>query len=213
MSKKGDHPYLRRLLKVADRRNPFQAQAAHLRHQHQWLIDLDRLMDLEQHPKSTQKSVSQAVDQYLRELLDQVEQSREADDQAAAHQINQILRNLWWGLFACYEVEGLPRTNNDLEQFIRRIKMGQRRISGRKNVQDFVLRYGSFVAFVDYAESEEALRERLAQVSQEAFLQERNTLNMIIVKEQKIHRFRCNRQVFLTDLETRWQAVVSSDHL
>lgn|SRR5512147_530037 len=213
MSKKRDHPYLRRLLKVADHRNPFQVQAEHLRRQRQWLIDLDRLMELEQDPKPTQQSVSQAVDQYLVCLLDRVEQSGDAGDQAAAHQINQILRNLWWGLFTCYEVAGLPRTNNDLEQFIRRIKMGQRRISGRKNVQDFVLRYGSFVAFVDYAESEEELRNRLAQVSQEDFLKECGALNMIIVKEQKIHRFRYHRPAFLSDLEIQWERVVTSGAL
>ena len=170
-------------------------------------------MDLEQLPKPTQQSVSQAVDQYLVKLLDQVDQSGEADDRAAANRINQILRNMWWGLFACYAVQGLPRTNNDLEQFIRRIKMGQRRITGRKNVQDFVLRYGSFATFVDNAESEEDLRRRLAQVSQKDFLKERSALNMLIVKEQKIHRFRHHRQTFLTDLETRWEMAVASESL
>jgi hypothetical protein len=205
VSKKGGHPYLRRLLKVVDHRTPFLGQAERLRRQRQWLIDLDRLMDLDQLPKPTQQSVSQAVDQYLVKLLDQMEQSDDADARAAAYQINQILRNLWWGLFACYAVEGLPRTNNDLEQFIRRIKTGQRRITGRKNVQDFVLRYGSFAAFVDFAESEEELRNRLAQVGQADFLKERSALNMMVVKEQKIHRFRYHRQVFLTELEARWE--------
>jgi hypothetical protein len=38
----------------------------------------------------------------------------------------------------------------------------QRRITGRKNVHDFILRYGSFAAFVDYAEGEEELFKRLA---------------------------------------------------
>jgi len=200
-------------LKVVDQRNPFRAQAERLRRQRQWLIDLDRLMELEQDPKPTRQNVSQAVDRYLAELLDHVAQCGEAEDQAAAYQINQIFRHLWWGLFTCYEVEGLPRTNNDLEQFIRRIKMGQRRISGRKNVQDFILRYGSFVAFVDYAESEEELHNRLAQVCQEDFLEERSALNMIVVKEQKIHRFRHHRQAFLSDLEMRWERVVITDIL
>jgi hypothetical protein len=164
MSKKGGHRLLSRLLKVVDHRLPFQTQAEGLRYQRQWLIDLDRLMQLDQQPKPTQQSVAQAVDLYLKNLLEQVLQSGTVEDQQAANQINQILRNLWWGLFTCYGVKVLPRTNNDLEQFLRRIKMGQRRISGRKNVHDFILRYGSFVAFVDYAEGEQELRDRLAQV-------------------------------------------------
>jgi hypothetical protein len=35
-------------------------------------------------------------------------------------------------LFACYEVEGLPRTNNDLEQTFGRYRYHERRASGRK---------------------------------------------------------------------------------
>lgn len=189
---------------------PFQAQAERLRGQRQWLFDLDHLLELEQQPKPTRQSVSQAVDLYLKSLLEQVKISGTDEDKEAASQINQIFRNLWWGLFICYEVEGLPRTNNDLEQFIRRMKMGQRRISGRKNVHDFILRYGSFAAFVDHAESEDDLLIRLAQVSQADFLKERNTMNMIVVKEQKVHRFRFHREAFLADLENRWEMTVAS---
>ena len=202
-----------RLLKVVGRRIPFQTQADRLRHQRQWLIDLDHLMELEQQPKPTRQSVAQAVDLYLKDLLKQVQQSGTVEDLEAAKQVNQIIRNLWWGLFTCYEVEGLPRTDNDLEQFIRRIKTGQRRISGRKNVHDFIIRYGSFAAFVDYAEGEEELLNRLAQVSQADFLKERKALNMIVVKEQKIHRFRFHRQAFLRSLVTRWEKTLSFDNL
>jgi hypothetical protein len=198
---------------VTEHRLPFQAQAESLRGQRQWLFDLDHLLELEQQPKPTRQSVSQAVDLYLKSLLDQVKISGTDEDKETASQINQIFRNLWWGLFTCYEVEGLPRTNNDLEQFIRRMKMGQRRISGRKNVHDFILRYGSFAAFVDHAESEDDLLIRLAQVSQADFLKERNTMNMIVVKEQKVHRFRFHREAFLADLENRWEMTVASTGL
>ncbi len=163
--------------------------------------------------QSITKSVSQAVDHYLKDLLEQVQQSGTVEDLEAANQVNQIIRNLWWGLFTCYEVEGLPRTDNDLEQFIRRVKTGQRRISGRKNVHDFILRYGSFAAFVDYAEGEEELLNRLAQVSQADFLKERKALNMIVVIEQKIHRFRFHRQAFLSNLESRWEKTLPSEVL
>jgi len=195
---------------VTAHRLPLEGQAESLRQQRQWLLDLDHLMELEQQPKPTQQSVSQAVDDYLKQLLDQVQQTGSPSDQEAASQMDHILRNLWWGLFTCYDVEGLPRTNNALEQFLRRIKMGQRRISGRKNVQDFILRYGSFAAFVDYAEDEAQLQNRLAQVSQADFRKERKALNMIVVKEQKIHRFQYHRQAFLTNLETRWEQAILS---
>lgn len=205
MPKKEEHRLLARLLKITSQRLPFQDQADHLRTQRQWLIDLDHLMEFEQQPKPTQQSVSQSVDHYLKQLLTQVQQSGASADLQAATQLDQIMRNLWWGLFTCYDVEDLPRTNNALEQFLRRIKMGQRRISGRKNVHDFLLRYGMYVAFVDYAEDEFHLQNRLAQVAQADFLKERELLNRIIVKEQKVHRFQFHRQAFLADLESRWE--------
>jgi hypothetical protein len=209
VSKKGAHPLLGRLLNVVDHRLSFRAEVERLQRQRQWLFDLDHLMELDQQPPPTRQSVSQAVDHYLVNLVEQVAQSGNEEDQKAAAQINHIFRNLWWGLFTCYEVKGLPRTNNDLEQFIRRIKMGHRRISGHKNVQDFILRYGTFAAFIDYAESEEDLFKRMKLVTSKDFLKQYRDLNMIIVKEQKYFRFHSHRQQYLADLEKRWEKAVN----
>jgi hypothetical protein len=41
-------------------------------------------------------------------------------------------RSYWPGLFRCYDVAGLPRTNNDLEQFFGSYRYHERRCSGRK---------------------------------------------------------------------------------
>ena len=43
-----------------------------------------------------------------------------------------MTRSYWPGLFRCYEVEGLPRTNNELEQFFGSYRYHERRCSGRK---------------------------------------------------------------------------------
>jgi hypothetical protein len=69
------------------------------------------------------------------------------------------------------------------------------------------------IAGFRYAEGEEELLNRLAQVSQADFLKERKALNMIVAKEQKIHRFRFHRQAFLTNLETRWEMTLSLENL
>jgi hypothetical protein len=44
----------------------------------------------------------------------------------------KVTRSYWPGLFRCYDVEGLPRTNNDLEQFFGSYRYHERRCSGRK---------------------------------------------------------------------------------
>jgi hypothetical protein len=44
----------------------------------------------------------------------------------------KVTRSYWPGLFRCYEVEDLPRTNNELEQFFGSYRYHERRCSGRK---------------------------------------------------------------------------------
>lgn len=142
-------------------------------------------------------------------MTDLTGQSHDAEDQRVAAHVNQIFRSFWWGLFACYDVEGLPRTNNELERCIRQIKMGYRRVSGRKNVHDFVIRYGAYAALVDETESLDELLARLEEVEQEEFLKEHKRLNLTLLEEVKIHRFRFHREDYLTDLENRWEAAVA----
>ena len=44
----------------------------------------------------------------------------------------KVSRSYWPGLFRCYDVRELPRTNNDLEQFFGSYRYHERRCSGRK---------------------------------------------------------------------------------
>lgn len=151
--------------------------------------------------------MKQAVDCYLVDLT--ADNTPDAEDQRVAGHIDQIFRSFWWGLFTCYDVEGLPRTNNELERFIRQIKMGYRRVSGRKNVHDFVIRYGAYAAQIDPSESLEELLARMDEVDQEEFLKERKRLKLTLLEEAQIHRFRYHREEYLAELEARWEAAVA----
>lgn len=214
MSKKGDHPLLRRLLTVVDQRLRFAAKVSQLRQQRQWLIDLDERLDpaSDQGPATpTSQSVAQAVDTYLSRLSTQIERQECSQTQAVAVHLIQTVRNHWWGLFTCYDVEGLPRTNNELETFFRRIKMGQRRISGLKHVHDYIIRYGPFLACIDYREPLDTLMHRLHDVAQQDFLAQRQLLNSALGCEQKRRRFHLHRSAYLHELEDRWSQAVAND--
>lgn len=207
---------LRRLIKITDCRLPFADQVAQLRRQRQWLIDLEHLLDLSkqsEQPPLTSRRVAQAVDRYLTELLAQVAFDGDEEDQRVAMHINRTFRNRWWGLFTCYDVEDLPRTNNELERYMRRIKTGQRRVSGRKNVHDFIIRYGRYAACVDYRESVDELLARLQQVSHDDFLRERRALDTALLREQKRYRFRHHQADYLRELEERWATAVEKAKL
>jgi len=206
VSKKGDHKLLCRLIALTQQRLPFAAQVGRSRRQRQWLIDLEHLLDPEREPPKNSAQVKQAVDGYLADLTNR--RTHDAEDQRVAAHIHQIFHSFGWGLFTCYDVAGLPRTNNELERFMRQIKMGRRRVSGRKNVHDFIIRYGAYAALVDPAESLDELLARLTEVDQEEFLKERKRLNLTLRDETKIHRFRHHRADYLAELETRWEMAV-----
>lgn len=168
-------------------------------------MDLERLLDPHE-PPARGAIVAQQVQAYLERLQTSQAASGDAWDQQVVAHITQTFRNRWWGLFACYEVAGLPRTNNEMETFLRRLKTGQRRITGRKNVHDFIVRYGRLAAFLDDTESQPALLTRLLQVPLSAFAQIRAELDAFQELEQKRYRFRHNQPIFLAALETRWAA-------
>lgn len=198
---------LRRLIALAQHRLPFAAQVERSRRQRQWLVDLEHLLDPDRDPPKSSARVKQAVERYLVDLT--TRSTHDAEDQRVAEHIRQTFGRFGWGLFTCYDVEGLPRTNNELERFIRQIKMGHRRVSGRKNVHDFIIRYGAYAALVDPAERLDELLTRLAEVDQDEFLKERKRLNLTLLDETKIHRFRHHRADYLAELETRWEAAIA----
>ncbi len=51
--------------------------------------------------------------------------------QAATH-FRTVTASYWPGLFACYDVADLPRTNNDLEHYFGTTRHLERRATGRK---------------------------------------------------------------------------------
>jgi hypothetical protein len=202
---KRGHQLLERLIRLTDLRLPFAAQREQLVRQRQWLIDLDRLLDPDEPPTSG-AIIARQVQAYLDRLQNTVAAGGDAWDQQVVAHIVQTFRNRWWGLFACYDVAELPRTNNELETFLRRLKTGQRRITGRKNVHDFIVRYGRFAAFLDTDESHQALLSRLLQVRLSDFEHERAQLDTTQELAEKRHCFRHDQPIFLAALETRWAA-------
>ena len=119
------------------------------------------------------------------------------------------MRHLWWGLFTCYRIANVPSSNNDLETFFRDLKHHQRRITGRKSVREFILRYGPFAAHIDYAESFDDVLARLRQVRHEDFVQARQALRKVETRFKKLYRFRHHPDEYYCDLETRWDMAVS----
>ena len=116
----------------------------------QWVVDVEHIFDgswASQAEEITNGEVARRFDTYLERLSCFVEaQERTADEKFRLGHLFKVLTHLRPGLVQCYDIDGFPRTNNEMERTIRAIKMHYRRISGRKNWNHYLLRYGRCVA-------------------------------------------------------------------
>lgn len=209
--KKGDHRLLNRLIKIANLHRLYAEQASRLERQRGWLIELQRLLQPSQKksdPEPTGQATKIEVARYLVRLSLRIDLSE--TDRTIAQHIMTTFRNRWWGLFVCYDVPDLPPTNNSLESFFGRLKTNQRRITGRKSVNSFVLRYGAYAAFVDLSESKADLLLRLRQVDRTIYRQQRQQLQHILAERRDYHRFCHKLDTVVHELEAEWAAAVDT---
>ena len=89
-------------------------------------------------------------------------------------------------LFNCYDLPLLPPNNAALESRFNRLRRGQRRISGRKNTTE--LRRTAHLQLLLYAETKEELLEQFFQVSEEAYLKARISLEFAEERQRQMAR-------------------------
>jgi hypothetical protein len=115
-------------------------------------------------------------------------------------------------LFACDDELALPRTNNDLEGFIRSVTTRYRRVSGRKHWNRSLIRSGARVAFYEArarASERDGLDDELRGVSAARWRAGRAEQQARQQEQIKQHRVRHRRAAFLADLEARWAALAA----
>jgi hypothetical protein len=126
----------------------------------------------------------------------------------------QVLSNLRPYLVQCYDRQDFPRTNNDMERSIRRLKTQYRRVSGRKNWNAYLLRYGRCVAYAAWWEQDTAHRHHLEQQAARLDRTRWSELRQQTSRAQREQltrfRFRHKRQALLVSLEERWAVATQS---
>ena len=120
---------------------------------------------------------------------------------AAAHFV-RVSRSYWPGLFSCYEVAGLPRTNNDLEQFFGGHRYHERRASGRKGSSPcLVLRGQARLLAAAATRRREFSVVELAQVDRSRCEELRRQLEARRQRRVQRRRFRRDPKAYLQALE------------
>jgi hypothetical protein len=109
---------------------PFTGEYQKLRQGETWLRDIDHVLE----PANDNPSTGQQVAQRLRAYLDGLTALPDLPPHLDAfrHHLNKVSTSYWSGLFHCYDIEGLPRTNNDLESHFRDTRRRLLRTTGQK---------------------------------------------------------------------------------
>ena len=125
----------------------------------------------------------------------------------------KVLDNLRPHLIQCYDRENFPRTNNETEGAIHKIKTRYRRISGRKNWNRYLLRHGRNVGFYDWWESTSERWQQFEKLTQnvkkECWIQNREESEKTQSEQLTRYRFCHQREKYLATLENRWDAAAS----
>jgi hypothetical protein len=87
------------------------------------------------------KQIASQVRQNYETLLAQIEQAPETSVTLTSMlaTFRKVTASYWPGLFHCYDMADLPRTNNDLEQYFGSARYHERRATGRKTASPGVV--------------------------------------------------------------------------
>jgi hypothetical protein len=125
-----------------------------------------------------------------------------------------VLSNARPYLIQCYHRKNFPRTNNETEGSIRKLKTRYRRISGRKNWNAYLLKYGRCIAFYEWWDKEpkrwQQFQERARQINRAQWKEARNETKVEQSEQLKRFRFRHKREKIIPTLEDRWAQAAAS---
>ena len=121
-----------------------------------------------------------------------------------------LSQRYWSGLFHCYTIVGLPRTNNDHESLYGQLKRQLRRQLGFSDLGQPLLKRGAWTLFKTKAISPTDLQHRLAQVSWEDYVAERTRYERHQEQFQRRYRWRHQRDAVLQQRVADWSKCLSA---
>ena len=114
----------------------------------------------------------------------------------------KVTESYWPGLFHCYDVADLPRTNNELEQCFGAVRYGERRASGRRGAIAALVVRGPVRVLTALALRRQCFLPRaLVLQDSEAWSTMREQLTFRREARRKQLRFRKNPAAYLAALE------------
>ena len=204
---------LDRLKVLVGLREQWQEQVRQVRQMYDWLLQTEHILSgawATPEDLLSNEHVAQRFDAWIAHLTQlAANHSLSEPVQTCLLQFLKITEGLRPHLIQCYDLEGFPRTNNDMEGYIRSLKTRYRRVSGRKNWNSYLLRYGRCVAYYDWLERAGISSAEIAHLLQGVGHQQWQAMRARYRSEQreqlKLYRFRHRRERYLAELEVRWE--------
>lgn len=205
---------LARLQSIVAERATWSEPLAQVKRMHQWVLDVEHILDgswAQAEEEVSNATVGQRLDAWRQQMSGHLSDGTLGElEQECLTQFLQQLSNLRPYLVQCYDRKDFPRTNNEMERSIRGLKTQYRRISGRKNWNAYLLRYGRCVAYAAWWEQDAAHRQQLEQragrLDRARWRELRRETTLAQSEQLTRFRFRHRRQAYLCSLEERWAA-------
>jgi hypothetical protein len=178
--------------------SPF-AETYHALHQGAaWLRDIAYILE----PVTTHPRSAESIAEQLRSYLDTVQRQPKVTLtlETFGRHLDTVSRSYWPGLFHCYEVPGLPRTNNELESHFRDTRRRLLRTTGQQGQTQRTLQRQGAWELLSHPLTEARLREAFSQTPAEDLTQERQ-------------RFAAHRQRFRLQSRSLRQTQAQFDQL
>jgi hypothetical protein len=205
---------LARLKTIVAERAAWAEQLAQVKRLHGWLLEVEHLLDESLAAAAevvSNATVGSRLDSWREQMARHLSDGPLCElERECLTEFLQVLSNLRPHLVQCYDREDFPRTNNELERSIRRLKTRYRRISGRKNWNAYLLRYGRSIAYYEWWEQDAARRQQLIERASKLDHPRWRVLRReaSVAQHEQLTRFRFHhkRQALLASLEARWAA-------
>jgi hypothetical protein len=209
---------LTRLQTIVAERAAWTDQLAQIKRLHGWLLEVEHLLDESLVPEGevvSNVAVGNRLDSWRERMTVQLTDGSLSElEREGLTEFLHVLSNLRPYLVQCYDRQDFPRTNNDMERSIRGLKTQYRRVSGRKNWNVYLLRYGRCVAYDAWWEQDAAhrqhLEQRAAQLDRTRWRERRRESTVAQSEQLTRFRFRHKRQSLLASLEERWATAAQS---
>jgi hypothetical protein len=213
-----DAQKLARLLAIVAERAAWTTQLAQIKRLHGWLLEVEHLLDKNQVSPAEVKSnetVERDLNAWRERMAAQLTDGSLSElERECLTECLQVFSNLRSHLVQCYDREDFPRTNNDMERCIRGLKTQYRRVSGRKNWNAYLLRYGRCVAYAAWWEQDTAhhqhLQQQAGRLDRVRWRELRRQTTLAQREQLTRFRFRHKRQSLLATLEERWTMATQS---